>query len=970
MSIRLPTDNVGLMINLKPYRSVEQGFRSNKTVGSQPISWSPEIQFAILDHFQKCQRPFRRNNDPPFPEPLRSEIIRFQVSLDAYLESDNPILTSEFLIQGVSSGYKFAKYLKDLRTSCIHHTFYAKTLDENDDLRDMPKYFLKDIGQIFNYNYLINWEEPDPEDYLYGWEPYSIDKGVLSELKEELEDLCDLVPNPEIIDPVTILSELSGSRNIDPTTQKKSTNWKIKDKTNKFGKNIGTCHRTVLQLGPSNVRDTVIISSNSLNTVKFIDKQVQKILDELDESFQHSDPHKIEEKLQLMKKNRFFLMRDIQKEGITKPRELLKLTLEVLKSKFPKCKAFEFSDFYDDFNLLVDNKLKYPIRGHGLGMANSLTTFLQIAIFNLVLKYADCETYQFESECSALALNDDFLVGFGNSEDFEAYNYAEDIIFPKLGLLRHRKKSFYSEDCFVIAERYYHMNLESIEKKESYHRREILNCFACTNIVQAKQQTSSCVTYANIDIARSYLEEIVSFWGYEFFPEEINYPYMFGGWFTLNMGGVNFDLVELERLPFGNKIIRAYNACRYDSIKIRWKNKRKFVSPMIKILKPFRIPEEFYSYLDIGTYGDMYSKFFRIKESQNYEKIWDNLLLKRQRTFADFSKCNFGYETFLEIVVNDHPLKTFYPCLEMIKSYQKGTYTEGYLKDIYLSSNPKLALLSLYNEYIITEDLKEDFSIFYTKKDSLTKTTNPDLHQKIKGSIYTNVTSEFAFPPLFGYYDSDEILDLYESYLNPQSLARVSSMIVVNKIPILKEKYRSPLIKKKSNVFGRFLLPTEQLLLQKCKRTLIKDIITASCEEGFSIEEILSEIEEHFNKPDEIIYPEEEVTTGKDVILEDFWTWRSNREPISYPFDVIFEMADSAITIESFRFFSGFNGGNKYQEPPNVLERRIKSNMRFGSNYKLESEVNIAYSIFLKWKDKAQAPKDEEIGEDLDVLFS
>lgn len=56
-------------------------------------------------------------------------------------------------------------------------------------------------------------------------------------------------------------------------------------------------------------------------------------------------------------------MRDFKKEGLTKPRILLKLMLQGLKERFPECKAFEYPEFFDTFE--IDNLEGDTIRGHG-----------------------------------------------------------------------------------------------------------------------------------------------------------------------------------------------------------------------------------------------------------------------------------------------------------------------------------------------------------------------------------------------------------------------------------------------------------------------------------------------------------------------------------------------------------------------------------------------------------------------------
>jgi hypothetical protein len=969
MSIKLPTDNSGLIINLKPYSAKMFGLRELKTVSSQPVSWSPEVGGSVLAYLLECKYPYRESSWPPFQEPLRSELMRFMIALDAYLESKRPVFSANYLISGVSRGSCFAKELKLMKSNLLIKLFDATMLEKNDEMENLPAYHFFDIGAIFNYNFLINWKEPDPEDYLYGWEPLSYDKNTIAELKDEFREILLNVPDPDIIDPIEVLNNYSGSKSIHPVTGQKAKNWKIKNERNRFAESIGIAERMVIQVGPENVRDTVLLSSDSLNTVKLIEQQLQVILESIPESLQIKDPLVVEKKLNDLKNYKTYLMRDITKEGITKPRILLKIALEALNERFPEMKAFQETSFYDDFQLRVNGEIKSPPRGHGLGMANALTTFIQIGIYSLCLKAADSEHYRFEGDAMALALNDDFVVGFESEDDFEAYNYTEDLIFPKLGIIRSKKKSFYCNDSYIIAERYYNKNLTGLDDKESYHRREILNCFTCTNIVQAKQLISSTVSMRNIGIVKDYIEEIVSYWGYEFFPEEITYPTMFGGWFSLNLEGISLDLLDLEKLPFNNKVIRAYRACRNNSIIYHSKDKRRFVPPMIKHHKPFNIPKEFEDILDLKSFGEMNSKFYRVAESPISCELWQNLFNKRQKVFKNFFESDIPYFDFIETVVTDHPNKTFYPNSDMIEGYIEGRFITGSLRDVYLSRNPKTSLLKKYNTHIRTEELGESFSVNFTKKETLERSMNSEIRKRLKGSIFNAGREDFSLDLLFGIYESEEIGRLYDSYLSPQALARISSMIEVNRVPILKERYRSPLIKEKKAIYGRFLLPEEQFQLQGLKRTLIKDIITLSDREGFDIEEILEEL----TPPEEevIEFIEEPIADTRDVSEQDFWTWRTDPYPIDEPFNTIFKAAHEAILLNSIRRNLPDLQGDRNLNVRTTFDTSVSRVAQSMSNfYPMDTmELSIAIRLYSDWEKQSDIFEAEEFSSDFDALF-
>lgn len=68
-----------------------------------------------------------------------------------------------------------------------------------------------------------------------------------------------------------------------------------------------------------------------------------------------------------------FWCRDFTKEGLTKPRNLLTIILEEMEAK-----GYDIinTKFYEGITVLDGENWSEPVRGHGLGMANSLTTLM------------------------------------------------------------------------------------------------------------------------------------------------------------------------------------------------------------------------------------------------------------------------------------------------------------------------------------------------------------------------------------------------------------------------------------------------------------------------------------------------------------------------------------------------------------------------------------------------------------------
>jgi hypothetical protein len=164
-------------------------------------------------------------------------------------------------------------------------------------------------------------------------------------------------------------------------------------------------------------------------------------------------------------------------------------------------------------------------------------------------------------DTKCLALNDDFTVGFNSEYHLESYWDKEDEILNNLSVLRAPEKSFTTRRHFVIAERYI-TPLGEFEK-ESYQRRELLLPLSCYNIVHAKEYFLAAQTYTDNKFHRLYMNEIRIYWGYEFYPDEFNYPSIVGGWINDYIGGVNMALVILDSLPFKSYVTRGFKASSY-----------------------------------------------------------------------------------------------------------------------------------------------------------------------------------------------------------------------------------------------------------------------------------------------------------------------------------------------------------------------------------------------------------------------
>jgi predicted nucleic acid-binding protein len=816
--IASPHSDVSVMTqnNLEPDHKSGVGFNYYP---SGPIDWTPEIGNRLRSFFNeiKDEPKYRLIQEIPFQEPLRSEIRRFLVAVDAWQESNrdqdfsNELKTK--ILFGTCEGPSYAKELKRSKLASFIKSHGGEFFSQPRDhwIHDQWFEFPTDIGNVFNYQYLIPWREPDQEDYKWGAVPVKIDREALHKFRLCIRRLISDI-EPRIIHPFEVLIKTSGS--ISLSKGQKKANWKAKKEKNQFASRIGVTQRCIIPVGPESYRDTVILEVNSLNRVNLIDYQTFEILSKLDGHIMLSDPDEVTRRYRKFKgaDESYYVHRDLRKEGITKPRELLKVMLEELHARFPDAEAYRETCFYDDFAIRLSNgEIFYPSRGHGLGMANALTTLMQLGIMEMIRLFQDEES-EILQEFKFLCINDDITVRLTSEDDVETYWNIEEKVLESLSLIRVPEKSFYLKDAFVLAERYYSRFYPNINNKRSYKYREFLNCMCCTNITQAKQIAISASISVGSLVLEKFLPEVVSYWGYEFFKDEYKYPISVGGWFSNKIGGVDLSLKMLDELPFKKELCKAFEACKHNSAQIRYKKTKDKVWLLSGWLNIHEIPERFHDIVNYLTDSEMISKFLRLSENPNlYLKAWVGLNKKRNLVFKK-SKLNIGFEELCSEIVKTYRAQEFYPLEFMIKTrIQPKEIGELVVPDLYRAPSPFMSALALWAERPELADLPEDYSCLFSTDMVNHSAQNSELRFRLKTFVGERVI------PLLGQMESnfyytrdDSFTELYRSYKNPQAMCTISSLLDFRAmVPILREEYRNPDIKKKEEIFTRFLTFSE-----------------------------------------------------------------------------------------------------------------------------------------------------------------
>lgn len=681
-----------------------------------------------------------------------NEFKRYLCSVEAYCMLKTSVLSRDFLLRGLLRR-DFADYLKKIKYKSFLQSRRLRCLETPDWWNDVPSFSIDDIGGIFNYRYAFFWEEEDTEDYKNSLIPC---EKMDNETRENFK-ICLRNILPETID-VIDEREILLSNSVKSCMKKDGTSiptWIEKGEKNRntfsteplFGK------RSSIPVFPGGYRDIVTFDLPTVNSIKFIEKQTCEILKKLKNPIytaKNSDKFSIYENFK--RKYDFFIDRDLSKEGLTKSREILQLMKEVLTEKYPQCKAFELMDIYKGFTILNGNEIIRTNRGHGLGMANALTTLMQYVIFDLIkvesLLYED---YVLDN-CGFLAYNDDFTAGFRSSLDLDEYWEVEGRVLEKLRLIRSPSKSHVGEE-FVFCEVY---SNEEFNRKESFSLIEFSQLFACYNISHAKMLSGSIFKRIFSLTEHPLYERLISFWGFEFFSGEENYPASFGGWFNPGIKGVRLDLLYLDDSYNIRNAFFALDEKLYLPDKKKKKDKL-YIDPL----------NQLYGFqLDMGPLEDQFlvgrtiseirKKFFNFKDSQKVQRAFDDLLKRRRKRFEDSKNSAYiSNGQLADLLIERFITKDFL----IPKKLSEGEipFTVQKREPLFFPSvpNPLLSYLEFFNPGKIDKKIVPDPIPFISGWDPNEK--NRNITSFSRGNIRDTRLYGKMFP-IFGIVDEEKVV--------------------------------------------------------------------------------------------------------------------------------------------------------------------------------------------------------------------
>jgi hypothetical protein len=499
-------------------------------------------KFDLIEFYSRLVKDFdpQQAFDLPCHDDLKYEIARCMQALIYWEWSPgDKLYGKEDILKGtLLHGSEFTNRLKDEWEYGLRHFHQVFVLGRSYSTWKEVRHY----NAIPPVQYLINWRET-PDDYKYMFIPVS-DLSLIGEFKDTLESF--LTEDFEMPTEHDITSITKVSVSLDLSARKKIPFYaaRLSPLGTRFSR-VFKGQRTLVPVGAGNTRDTVVTTIDTFNTISMIDKIILRILNNVDESLVNESPSKFNDKLRRASRKSpgwIYYLRDIKKCGLTFPRELFLAVQEVLSEVYPE-KDFSYFDIFRNYSIYMENwkPMQETNRGYCLGMANNLVTLCQCVIFEMIQRRCP------DVELQGFFGNDDSIISFEQRlcSDIESncalIEDTDDIVLRGLSVIKNPDKSFWSVWPIIFEE----YGKEEFQGKESRLAMALSAAKLAPDIRFAKCVVNALSPlFQGKDYERRILSDIIYHWGYEFFPEEVDYSYSIGGWYTHLSHGCDLSLRE------------------------------------------------------------------------------------------------------------------------------------------------------------------------------------------------------------------------------------------------------------------------------------------------------------------------------------------------------------------------------------------------------------------------------------------
>jgi len=264
-----------------------------------------------------------------------------------------------------------------------------------------------------------------------------------------------------------------------------------------------------------------------------------------------------------------YIMSDIKKSGLTYNRNLFNILVKVLHEAMP---TWGWDDFfnYGDATICIPQLSKDPLplrNGFGLGVMDCVVSFTQACIYNIMVDNHDLGSYHLDAKF----WSDDSVIKaklkVGEELDLPQLYELMDVyngIASSYGIVVHDKKPYVSKLGVFLESYGSPWRVKWDARKCGQYVGCLFDVLKCPDIFRAKEVFATLLLDVP-QILRPWAtwaqEVVVSFWGYEFTPEEIWMPFECGGWSYVVDEGWNSFFHKIQDVPESDIYVRLTRMC-------------------------------------------------------------------------------------------------------------------------------------------------------------------------------------------------------------------------------------------------------------------------------------------------------------------------------------------------------------------------------------------------------------------------
>jgi len=629
-----------------------------------------------------------------YPECFDMALLMYQ-KLKFHRENYAPQLPDpiDIVVRCLGEGPSFAEQYSDMRKRG-RFNWLGMNFVQDEPERALP---MKSYYDSYDVSSFIFWTEESTD---YKWMRMGVpdsDQEYLDMVKQFAAELSeDLLTDEEIAEdiPLSLLHKPTASGAFDANDPLARTipEWSLEyDNPDLDGEiPILICKRSEAPKKPGETRDIGVMDPRSMRRHRRFMWLLQRACSRIESSPHGKDYDKLIEIVKWIDSGNFrFYMRDYAKSGMTVPHAVIRAVFEGFYERRPELGEmaahwYEGSRIY--FDEIGKGEYFHPDTGCPLGYFVEGYTILQYIIhrINMMSMRPSCKP-------KFSGTNDDMVVGFREEQDVIDYINVDMGTNSSLGMAYKQSKSGWASN-FVYCEEY--MVDGVLQRKDSLYAGGVLSALLAINIIQAKDHVYS-ILLATPEITprvQAAVGLVQSHFGWEFNEQEIEWPYLFGGWLPQYKDGLDHSIKWFNG---DASAAAAYWACRED-IHVP----KKFdEDPHLALGRAFDIrflefPEgRNHNFLDlitlVGNKDTLTRHYMRSSISPKaVAREYRGLQKKRSKYYKSVMEGHKNCPDIYENWLVRHPnsvIPRWLPGVKFVPVLQRGRYSTGLPRDTFLS---------------------------------------------------------------------------------------------------------------------------------------------------------------------------------------------------------------------------------------------------------------------------------------------